>query len=241
MMPGYAYCAFHGTPCWLGYLEYCIWGIMGVGPAVYWFWKGEPAWMPERTRDPWASAVLRGDPAAPAAYAGDVVLNGVSPDMPYPSPGVKASEGLMPIPTAEVPVGPTERGPVKRAAELPANGDAVADGMLDVGSRARFDGEGVVDIVSRERGGGRRERRVDGPCGVHAANTGKSDSRAAETPMQSSAITDENLGPTFSRAQQQQQRRREILEFFAALEAAKAAKFGSLAETLFFRLHTRFH
>lgn len=42
---------------------------------------------------------------------------------------------------AEVPVGPTERGPLEAEAEAEATAE-------DVGMRGRFDGDGVVDMFA---------------------------------------------------------------------------------------------
>ncbi len=84
------------------------------------------------------------------------MLYGVKPDIPaYVSAALeKASAGDMP--SAEVPVGPTERGPLcggGREVEGPAagKGEFVADGTADdVGRRARLEGDGVVDIFAAE-------------------------------------------------------------------------------------------
>lgn len=61
--------------------------------------------------------------------------------------GIGPTEGC-----AEVPVGPTERGPPWEGRPVPApapgKGEAVAEATADdVGIRGRLDGDGVVDIA----------------------------------------------------------------------------------------------
>ena len=86
-----------------------------------------------------------------------MALYGVRPDMAYvstvPGAGGKLSIGLMPRPTigaglADVPLGPTDRGPLEARTAPPVKGDAVAEAIADVaGIRARFEGDGVDDML----------------------------------------------------------------------------------------------